>query len=930
MQELNDKNDFISEVNESDIAIIGIAGRFPGADNTEEFWNNLKEGVESITSFYDEELKNAGVDAAAIKSKNYVKSKGIMKDVDLFDAGFFEYNPREAEIIDPQQRIFLECAWEALERAGYNPQKYNKPVSVFAGEGMSTYLLYNLSSNRSVEKNFSKFETLIGNDKDYLSTRVSYKLNLGGPAVNVSTACSTSLVAVHMGCLSLLNYECDMALAGGVTVSFPQKEGYMYVEGSILSPDGHCRPFDANAKGTVPGNGAGVVVLKRLEDAVRDRDNIYAVIKGSAINNDGSQKVGYTAPSVDGQAEVIACAQQMSGIEPETITYIETHGTGTQLGDPIEVEALTKAFRAGTHKKNFCAIGSVKSNVGHLDSAAGVTGLIKAALCLKNRKLVPSINYEAPNPQIDFENSPFYVNTKLADWKTESFPKRAGVSSFGIGGTNAHVVLEEAPKVNSSGKSRDWKLIVLSAKSQLSLDNGTEKLAEFLGSNENINLADAAYTLQVGRGEFSHRRIAICRDVKDAEEVLRTKDPQRVFGSSSQLTYKPVVFMFPGQGAQYINMGLELYRDEPGFRDEVDRCAEILKPLMGTDIRDILYPAQGLEEQAAARMLQTGTTQPVMFVVEYAMAKLWMEWGIMPEAMIGHSLGEYVAACLAGVFTLEEGLGLIACRGRLMQSLPGGSMLSVMLPLEEVRTLVKDRNLSVATVNGPTLCVVSGTNEDVELLAAELEEKGVGIRRLHTSHAFHSKMMEPILDEFIKEIGKVSLKSPKLKYISNLTGEWIKAEEATDPVYWARHMREAVMFGKGISRLMEQKEVILLEVGPGRTLSTFARQNPGGAGRTILCSMKHAQETQSDQYFILNTLGRLWLTGVEIDWYGFNRHETRNRVLLPTYSFDRQRYWIEPSKRNLFGENQDDDSLVKNPNISEWYYTPSWRQSVLT
>ncbi|HEX2924724.1 MAG TPA: amino acid adenylation domain-containing protein [Ruminiclostridium sp.] len=719
------------------IAIIGMSGRFPKSKDIDEFWKNLIEGKECISELSEDEIIASGIDESVVKSPDYVKSEGSLDNIELFDAGFFGFNPREAELTDPQQRIFLETAWEALENSGYIPDKYDGSIGVFAGASMSTYVLFNLPVDNMKLKSMAAYQTLLGNDKDFIPTRVSYKLNLKGPSINVNTACSTSLVATHLACKSLLEGECDMALAGGVSIGVPKNTGYLYYEGGILSPDGHCKPFDSDAKGTVPGNGAGIVVLKRLEDAVRDRDNIYAVIKGSAINNDGSLKVGFTAPSVDGQSEVIAMAQKMAGIDSESITYIETHGTGTQLGDPIEVKALTEAFSAETDKKQFCAIGSVKSNVGHLGAGAGVTGLIKTALSLKNKLLIPSINYEAPNPQIDFENSPFYVNTGLTSWKSEGVPRRAGVSSFGLGGTNAHVVMEEAPEISSSGDSRDWKLMILSAKSQLSLDKGTERLADFLESNEDINLADATYTLQVGRGEFTHRRMVICRNTKEAGEAFRTKDPHKVFNGIIQGS-KPVSFMFPGQGAQYVNMGLELYRDESGFRDEVDRCAEILKPLMGIDIRDILYPAQGLEEQAAARMLQTGTTQPVMFVVEYAMAKLWMEWGIMPEAMIGHSLGEYVAACLAGVFTLEEGLRLIVCRGRLMQSLPGGSMLSVMLPLEEVRTLVEDRNLSVATVNGPTLCVVSGTNEDVELLAAELEEKGVGIRRLHTAFLEYS------------------------------------------------------------------------------------------------------------------------------------------------------------------------------------------------
>lgn len=913
------------------VAIIGMSCRFPGAKNIAQFWQNLREGIESITRFSDQELEEAGVDPDILSDPNYVKAGGILDDVELFDAAFFGFNPREAEILDPQQRVFLECAWEAFENAGYDPQSCPGAVGVYAGVSISSYL-DNIYSNPEIVELLGDYQILLGNDKDQLPTYVSYKFDLKGPSMAIQTACSTSLVAICMACQSLLDYQCDMVLAGGSSIAVPQKTGYLYQEGMIVSPDGHCRAFDSQAQGTVGGNGVGVVLLKRLDDAVAHGDHIYAVIKGWALNNDGSLKVGYTAPSIEGQAEVIAMAHALAGIDPETISYVEAHGTGTPLGDPIEIRALTEAFRAQTDKKNFCAVGSVKTNIGHLDSAAGVAGLIKTALALKHRMIPPSLHFKQPNPKIDFANSPFYVNDRLKEWRTGATPRLAGVSSFGIGGTNAHAILEETPAMRPSPETtRPYKLLLISARTPSALEKATSNLAEHLRANPDLNLADVAYTLQVGRKPFNHRRMLVCRDLDDAAGALERLDPKRVLTSAPQPRERPVVFMFSGQGTQYVNMGRELYETEPFFREQVDICSELLKPHLGLDLRsDVLYPSAGESEQESAQRLeQTALTQPALFVIEYALARLWMEWGVRPQAMIGHSIGEYVAACLSGVFSLEDALQLVAARGRLMQQAASGAMLAVPLSEKDVEPLLGEK-LSLAAVNGPSSCVVSGLAESISELEAHLNEKGLACRRLHTSHAFHSALMEPLLIPFTEQVKGVKISPPGLPYVSNVTGNWITAAEATDPGYWARHLRQTVRFADGLERLLKESDSVLLEVGPGQTLSALARQHPAKASeQVVLNSLRHPQERQPDVAFLLTTLGRLWLAGVRVDWKKFHE-DVRRRLPLPTYPFDRQRYWIEAQERVESAATRASDlPLRKNPDISDWFYIPSWKRSVL-
>jgi len=916
------------ELTGREIAVIGMAGRFPGARNLSEFWQNLRNGVEAVTFFTPEELAASGVEPETIRHPNYVAAGSLLDDVELFDASFFGYNAREAEILDPQQRLFLETSWHALEDAGYDPQRYEGLIGVYAGAAWNTYLLSNLTTHLELFDGGGAFQVFIASDKDFMPTRVSYKLNLKGPGLIIQTSCSTSLVAVHMACLSLLNYECDIALAGGVTVKVPQKAGYFYQEGGLASPDGHCRAFDAKAAGTIFGSGVGVVALKLLSEALNDGDHIHAIVKASAINNDGSAKVSYTAPSVDGQSQVIAAAHAMAGFEPETIRYIETHGTGTSLGDPIEVTALTKVFRKSTERKSFCAIGSLKSNVGHLDAAAGVGGFIKTVLALENRELPPSINFEVPNPAIDFAETPFYVNSKLTAWDAPDLPRRAAVSSFGVGGTNAHVILEEAPGRSSSAASRSWQLLPLSARTATALETSTENLLAWLREHEDASLSDVAYTLKVGRTVFRHRRILVSNDCDDAVQAL--EDPERVRVLTAVDAEDPrdrqVVFLFPGQGSQYVRQAQDLYQNEAVFRKVFDECARLLKPYLGVELADVLYPATADDAEAAARIEQTALAQPILFVTEYALAQLWMHWGVKPAAMLGHSLGEYVAACLAGVFRLEDALRLIAARGRLMQEQPAGSMIAVGLPEKELAPLLP-AEISLAAVNDPNSVVVSGSFSAMAEFTNELTRRDIGFRQLHTSHAFHSTMMEPVLDVFARELRQVRLQAPQLPFISSLTGSWITAEQATDVNYWRRQLREPVRFSQGLRELLLDTERVFVEVGPGRTLTTLGARHAEGRGRIFLPSLRHAKEEKSDTALLLESLGRLWLAGVAIDWQGFYEHERRNRVPLQPYPFERQRFWIEPRARTLPAAS-DDTATVKKVNLSDWFYLPSWKPSL--
>src|SRR6266404_3377228 len=889
------------------VAIIGMAGRFPGAQSVDQFWRNQLNGVESISHFNVEELE---VPRARELSERptYVRARSILADVDLFDAEFFGFHPRGGELMDPQHRLFLECCWQALEDAAYDPFTYEGSIGVHAGCGIPSYFLSRLCTNADFIQGFTggyqvgNYLEMLGNSLDFLSTRVSYKLNLRGPSFTLQAGCSTSLVAVCQAFQSLMTYQSDMALAGGSSITLPQKRGTEYQEGGMTSPDGHCRTFDAGANGTVFGSGVGVVLLKRMEDALRDGDQIYAVIRGCALNNDGSSKVGFTAPSVEGQSRVITMAQEVAGVGPETIGYIEAHGTGTPLGDPIELAALTQAFRAKTAAKQFCAIGTAKANIGHLDVAAGVTGLINATNILQHGVLPSTLHFHSPNPKFDLGNSPFFINTKLKEWKSDQKPKRAGVSAFGVGGTNAHAILEEAPPQTSSDSLRPAQLLILSARSEKALNQATDNLVEHLKSSTATHLADAAWTLQVGRRRFAHRRAAVVRNIPEAIQALSQRDPKRLQTKVSTNDFARVHFLFPGQGSQHPNMGRQVYDSEPVFRHWVDRCCEILLPHMGQDLRPLLYPSRDVPEDESTRVTDTVIAQPAIFTVEYALAQLWLSWGIQPQGMLGHSVGEFVAACLAGVFSLEDALALIAARGHMMQKLAPGGMLSVRLPESEIRARLNG-HLAVAAVNAPSLCVVAGPFEALGALEAELKNEGVPTRRLVTSHAFHSSMMDPIVDQFSVRVAKTRLHTPKIPFVSSVSGTWISENEATDPRYWARHLRVPVQFSAGVQELLKRSGAVLLEVGPGNVLSTLAKQNlsrqngnaEGDAQNsvTIISSLGDPSSSESSSLDLLTAVGSLWAAGLQPRWEALHSEERRRRVSLPTYPFERKRFWLE-------------------------------------
>jgi amino acid adenylation domain-containing protein len=899
-----------------EVAVIGMAGRFPGARDLDEFWRNLRAGVRSIHRFSDEELKAAGVSRRERSAPGYVPAAGVLEGAEMFDAAFFGVTPREAMAMNPQQRVFLECAWEALERAGYASGTYPGRVAVYASEGQNRYLLDVLDQPELVRA-LGTAQVMLANSAS-VATLASFKLDLEGPSMNVQTACSSSLVAVDLACRSLLDGVADVALAGGVRIEVPQNRGYHHQPGGIMSPTGECSPFDAGARGTVGGSGVGVVVLKRLDDALADGDVVLATIRGSAVNNDGGRKVGFTSPRREGQAAAISEALAAAGVEPADISYVEAHGSGTEVGDPIEMAALAAAFGQG--EQGTCALGAVKSSVGHLDAAAGVAGLIKTVLALHHGEIPPSPYFREPNPRIDFGRSPFYVSTELRPWARGGAPRRAGVSSFGLGGTNAHLVLEEAPEPAPSGPSRPWQLLVLSARTPGALEAATDRLAEHLRAHPEQPLADVAHTLRVGRRRFERRRVLVCRDREDAVAALEARDARRVLETAQERDERPVAFLFPGVGDHYAQMARGLYEAEPVFRREVDRCAALLRAHTGGDVRDVLFPGELAPEQVPGSasagagasvdlrgMLGRGPSaggdplgrtelaHPAVFVVEYALARTWMSWGVKPDAMLGHSLGEYVAATVAGVFPLEDALALVAERARLISALPAGAMLAVPLDPAALRPRLRGA-LALAAHNAPGLCTVSGPEEAVAALETELRDAGVACRRLNAEHAFHSAAMEPVAEQLAARLRAMRLRAPETPFVSGVTGTWIRAEEATDPEYWARHLCLPVRFAEGMAELLGDPRRVLLEVGPGRTLGTFAVHSGAAEGATF-ASLRHAYTRQADQAYLLETLGRLWMAGVRVDWDGFVAGERRRRTPLPTYPFERQAYWVEPRRR---------------------------------
>jgi len=950
----------IEEETSRGIAIIGMACRFPGANSADEFWQNLRSGTESITRFSEEELLAAGVSESALNDPNFVPVKGAVSEGDGFDAGFFGFSPREAALMDPQQRYFLECAHSSIEDAGYDSTQIDFPVGVFAGSILSIYLLQNVWPNKDLVRTAGNFQTAVGNDPTFLATSASYQLDLKGPSISVGTACSTSLVAVHLACQSLLSYECDMALAGGVSVHPPLIGGYRYEDGGILSPDGHCRPFDAGAQGTVSSDGAGVVTLKRLEDAIADGDTIDAVILGSAINNDGSNKVGFTAPSVGGEAQAISEALAMAGVAPEELSLVETHGAGTLLGDPIEVAALTEAFAGCSAAEASCALGAVKSNVGHLDAAAGIAGLMKAALALREREIPPTLHFQTLNPQISFEDTPFYVNAELQPMIRGEHPLRAGVNSFGIGGTNAHLVLEEPPRASSCSPvspARPFELLTISARTESGLDRVAERLGQHLQREDDMDLADVGFTLRVGRRCFEHRRFVVAGTLDEAASQLRKPDSSCSAVGVAPSEKRNVAFMFPGLGDHYPEMGWELYCVEPEFRRVIDECAEHLEGKLRLDIRDVLFPEKNWSNPVFEPTKQSGSAesgakldfkamlqrarggaddsstqmptelgQPAIFVIEYALAKLLGSWGVQPDAMIGHSVGEFVAACLSGVLSLPDALMVVAARAKLIENnAPEGCMLATPLGETELKELLPT-GVSVGAVNGASLTIASGEPEGVSVLEKRLEDRGVSCQRVSAAHAYHSHMMEAIVPQLMETLSQVTLNPPRIPYISCISGDWITSEQAVDPDYWARHLCHTVRFQQGLLLLFRDSNRALLEVGPGQGLTSHAitaRLLAGEDDNPIVPSMRWSYGNQSEHSTLLNGMGQLWLSGAGPDMGKFLPRENQRRVKLPSYPFERSRHWIDPPGPGEVSHQPEDEA--KKEDITQWFYVPYWK-----
>lgn len=908
-----------TETRTEPIAIIGMSGRFPGANDVDQLWTNVANAVESIAILTQEDMLAAGIPETISKLPGYVNASPVLDGIDQFDASFFGFSARDAALTDPQHRIFLETAWHALEDAGYDPARFPGAIGVFGGCELSSYLGH-LYQNLESLKYIDGMQLMVTNDKDHLCTQVSYRLNLRGPSIVVQTTCSTSLVAVGLACESLQHGNCDMALAGGVTVKVPQRGGYFYTAGSILSPDGHCRPFDAQAQGTIVGSGVGLVVLKRLHHAIEDGDNIRAVILGVGLNNDGHDKVGYTAPSIRGQAAAIRAAHRGAGVDATSIGYVEAHGTGTILGDPIELSALTEVFRESTPRRGFCGISSAKSNFGHLSCAAGVTGLIRTVLALEHQAIPPTVHYTAPNPAIDLASSPFYVTTRLQRWDRNGTPRRAGVSSFGVGGTNAHAIIEEAPEFPPRTEKRPQQVFTISARTEAALNHASKRLAEYLRVHREIDLADAAFTLHVGRGFFKHRR-AIVVGSDDRDRLVEMLESPESVGAFTAGPERPTVFLFPGQGSQYPGMAAGLYQKEPIVRRAIDRCARMLKPALDADLKKLLFPTTRDRNHAAEALKDTKWAQPALFTIGYALAELWTSWGVKPKAMIGHSVGEYVAATLAGVMTLEDALAIIAQRGKLISALPRGSMLAVMSPAENLERFV-DGEISIAAVNAPGFAVLSGPDAAIDRLEQILNKEKFSARRLHTSHAFHSSMMDGILEEFKEVVSQVKLLPPTKRFVSTLTGNWA-GQDVTQPDYWSRQLRRPVRFADGMRTLAASSELaknpVYIEAGPGNTLSTFARELSNGNGALCLQSLPGPNSRQSDTEETMSALGQMWANGAEVDWNAFHSTERRRRVSLPTYPFERQTYWV--------GANASKNGRPDAPRDPfNWFYRALWRE----
>ena len=901
----------MSTKSQNAVAIVGMAGRFPAARDVEEFWQNLRNGRDCISRLTTEELLRDGVEESLIRNERFVPAGGVLDDIELFDAEFFGISPREAESMDPQQRIFLEVVLHALEDAGCDPERI-KSIGVYAGSRLSGYWL-RLLNKPDLMKSMGWHQVAAGNDKDFLATQISFRFNLRGPSVNVQAACSTSLLATALACDALMLGQCDVAVAGAASVAVPQKTGYVFQQSGIASPDGLCRPFDAGANGSVLGNGVAAVVLKRLEEATVDGDRIYAIIRGTAVNNDGGTKSSFAAPSVQGQAEVVAAALKRAGVRPYEIDYIEAHGTATAIGDPMEVAALARVFGNDPLREKPCGIGSVKGNVGHLDPAAGVTSLIKVALALHHSEIPPSIHFEQPNPAINFDAAGMRVVNANEPFPRRATPRRCGVSSFGIGGTNVHTVLEEAPQRNEVTSDYPSHLLILSAKSDAALAAMETGLADHLAANPDVPLENVAFTLATGRRQFSHRRAVVAGSHQEVVSALH-KHHQSSFAPDREM-----FFLFPGQGTQRIGMGRELYRYEPVYRDAIDAVANFASRYIDFDLRELLTidPAEKIEQ---VDVEQTEVAQPLIFAVDYAMAQLWMSWGIRPDGMLGHSLGELVAACIARVMSLEDAVMMVCRRGQLMQKMAKGAMLAVYLSADEAQTF-EDGEIRLAALNAPKQQTLSGTIEAINALAERLASENVEFRRLRTSHAFHHSSMEPASREWLELVRDVKLSVPELPFLSNITGDWITAEQATDSEYWASTLISPVKFSACVAKLLQRSTPVFIECGPGTALAPLILSQNGDSNPIVVSSMSHDSDVKSDLVSVQEALGTIWQSGVEVNWTNVWKDRIKSKVSLPSYPFQRKRYWIDGP---AIGASQT-PVVTRTVNI----YAPSWQPAAI-
>lgn len=920
-----------NEVFSGDIAIVGMALRVPGARNVDEFWSNLRNGVESVRTLTREELLAEGERSERIHHPNYVPRCADLGDMEMFDADFFGLSPKEAAIMDPQHRHFLECVWEAIEDSGRIPTAGGEPVGVFAGCGMGSYFYFNVCSNKHLVDQVGMFLLRhTGNDKDFLSTRASFTFDLRGPSVNVQTACSTSLVAIHHACQSLMNGECDTALAGGVTIELPHRQGYTFSEGEILSPDGHCRPFDHRAAGTIFGSGVGVVMLRRLSDALRDGDIIHAVVKGTAINNDGGTKSGYLAPSVDGQAAAIVEAQGLAGVRADSIGYVECHGTGTYLGDPIEIEGLTQAFRQSTDRTGFCHVGSVKSNIGHLDTAAGVVGLIKATLVLKNGEIPPTLGFEKPNPAINFAQSPFVVNNTLVKWPASGGRRRAAVNSLGVGGTNAHAILEQPPAsymaemastTATENSSDDPLFLLLSTRQRKGLEQAAERLSSTIAGQPGLSLGDVAHTLLKGRKHFEHRLVLPVRHRQDALAALADIEHGHVHTPVENPT--GAVFLFPGGGAQYPNMARSLYAGEKAFRSNVDEGLSYLAPEAAAEIRSIWF---GDDARQSAKAFRRPSVQlPAILIVEVALARLWLGWGVKPTALIGHSMGEYAAACISGVMTFRDAVSLVRLRGELFETVPKGGMLSVPLDAGTLEARLP-AELDIASVNAPSLCVVSGLDADLDSFRDALAAEGIDATRIPIDIAAHSRLLQSILAPFEAFLRKIALRTPSIPIMSNRDGLPLSGKDASDPMYWVGHLRGTVRFAEGLATLAADPARVYIEVGPGRVLSSLTKMQGSIPANQVINSLPHPDEAGDDHMYFMAAVGRAFATGLDVRIDRMWEGRTPKRVTLPSYPFQHRRYFIERAKDT--GAESAEIVLTKEPDLAQWGYRPTWKQSL--